>query len=45
MTSSHAARIITVLGPGDHLCSLYETEEEHRALLVPYPFRRWGDEA
>ena len=36
MTSGHAARMITVLGPGDHLCCLYETEEEHRAVLAPY---------
>ena len=24
------------LRPGDHLCCLYETEEEHRALVTPY---------
>jgi two-component system cell cycle sensor histidine kinase/response regulator CckA len=24
------------LKPGDHLCCLYETEEEHRALLTPF---------
>ena len=24
------------LEPGDHLCCLYETEEEHRALLTPF---------
>jgi PAS domain-containing protein len=24
------------LGPGDHLCCLYETEEEHRAVLTPF---------
>jgi PAS domain S-box-containing protein len=36
MTSGHAARMITGLGPGDHLCCLYETEEEYRAVLAPY---------
>lgn len=24
------------MGPGDHLCVLYKTEEEHRALIIPY---------
>lgn len=24
------------LKPGDHLCSIYETEEEHRAILMPF---------
>jgi len=24
------------LGPGDHLCCIYETEEEHRAVLTPF---------
>ena len=27
---------ITALEPGDHLCVLCETEEEHRALLTPF---------
>ncbi|NBD35586.1 MAG: PAS domain S-box protein, partial [Chloroflexi bacterium] len=27
---------ITNLEPGDHLCCMYETEEEHRAVLTPY---------
>jgi len=27
---------IADLGPGDHLCYLYETEEEHRAVLTPF---------
>ncbi len=27
---------ITDLKPGDHLCCLYETEEEHRAILTPF---------
>ncbi len=27
---------VTDLGPGDHLCQIYETEQEHRALLTPY---------
>jgi len=29
-------RAITDLKPGDHLCCLYETEEEHRAVLTPF---------
>jgi len=29
-------RTIADLGPGDHLCCLYETEEEHRAVLTPF---------
>lgn len=29
-------RSIYDLRPGSHLCCLYETEEEHRALLAPY---------
>jgi len=36
MTSSYTLRLITDLRPADHLCCLYETEEEHRALLAPY---------
>lgn len=28
--------MIRDLKPADHLCCLYETEEEHRALLAPY---------
>ncbi len=27
---------ISALYPGDHLCCIYETEEEHQALLTPY---------
>lgn len=27
---------ITELKPGDHLCILYKTEEEHKALITPY---------
>lgn len=27
---------ISKLNPGDHLCCIYETDEEHRALLTPY---------
>ncbi|MBI4573181.1 MAG: MEDS domain-containing protein [candidate division NC10 bacterium] len=27
---------LTDLRPGDHLCCLYETEEEHRAVLLPF---------
>jgi hypothetical protein len=29
-------RTIADLGPGDHLCCLYETEEEYRAMLMPF---------
>jgi HD-GYP domain-containing protein (c-di-GMP phosphodiesterase class II) len=29
-------RTIADLEPGDHLCCLYETEEEHRAVLTPF---------
>lgn len=29
-------RAIAELKPGDHLCCLYENEDEHRALLTPY---------
>ena len=27
---------IAGLSPGDHLCCIYETEGEHRALLTPF---------
>jgi PAS domain S-box-containing protein len=36
MIFPYTLRNITDLRPGDHLCCLYETEEEHRALLTPY---------
>ncbi|NVM57806.1 MAG: MEDS domain-containing protein [Desulfobacterales bacterium] len=36
MESGYLSPTLTELGPGDHLCSLYETEEEHRALLTPF---------
>jgi len=36
VTSSRSVRSIGDLGPGDHLCCLYETEEEHRAVLTPF---------
>ena len=36
MTSNYSSHMIAVLTPGDHLCCLYETEEEYRALLVPF---------
>ncbi|MBI1749114.1 MAG: MEDS domain-containing protein [Acidobacteria bacterium] len=29
-------RSLSDLKPGDHLCGLFETEEEHRALLTPF---------
>jgi PAS domain S-box-containing protein len=34
--SSRSVRTIGDVGPGDHLCCLYETEEEHRAVLTPF---------
>jgi PAS domain S-box-containing protein len=36
MKTINAPRAISDLCPGHHLCCLYETEEEHRALLAPY---------
>ena len=35
-THTYTTRTITDLKPGDHLCQIYETEEEHRNLLTPY---------
>jgi len=32
----HHIPTITGLAAGDHLCCLYETEEEHRAVLTPF---------
>jgi PAS domain S-box-containing protein len=36
MTKASFPRAIDELGPGDHLCCIYETEEEHRAVLTPF---------
>jgi PAS domain S-box-containing protein len=36
MKTANAPRVVSDLRPGNHLCCLYETEEEHRALLTPY---------
>lgn len=36
MGEEHDITDIAGLRPGDHLCCLYETEEEHRALVTPY---------
>jgi PAS domain S-box-containing protein len=36
MTREHFPRTIGDLRPGDHLCCLYETEEEHRSVLIPF---------
>jgi DNA-binding response OmpR family regulator/signal transduction histidine kinase len=36
VTDTQSLRTIGNLGPGDHLCCLYETEEEHRAVLTPF---------
>ncbi len=32
----HDVKNLGDLRPGDHLCCLFETEEEHRALVTPY---------
>ena len=34
--ASRTLNTIADLQPGDHLCCLYETEEEHRAVVVPF---------
>ncbi|MBI4862139.1 MAG: MEDS domain-containing protein [Candidatus Riflebacteria bacterium] len=36
MGRSHPTRALGDLSPGDHLCLLYETDEEHRTIMVPY---------
>jgi PAS domain S-box-containing protein len=36
MRNMVSIRRVTDLGAGDHLCCIYETEEDHRALLTPY---------
>ncbi len=36
MIHTYFPRTIADLQPGDHLCCLYETEEEHRAVLTPF---------
>jgi DNA-binding NarL/FixJ family response regulator len=36
MTHNHALWAMTDLHPGDQLCCLYKTEEEHRAMLTPF---------
>jgi PAS domain S-box-containing protein len=33
---NHSPRAIADLGPGDHLCCIYETEEEHRSVVTPF---------
>jgi PAS domain S-box-containing protein len=35
-TSGSPLTEIAKLNPGDHLCCIYETEEEHRTVLTPY---------
>ena len=35
-TSTTLHTEVSNLQPGDHLCCIYETDEEHRALLTPY---------
>ena len=36
MTHIHSEQTVADLAPGDHLCCLYETEEEHRALVTAF---------
>ena len=36
MSSARTSHDITDLAPGDHLCWLYDTEEEHRAVITPF---------
>jgi len=35
-SQAHGLRTLADLEPGDHICCLYETEEEHRAVLTPF---------
>jgi PAS domain S-box-containing protein len=36
MKDTHSLRTIADLKSGDHRCCIYETEEEHRAVLAPF---------
>jgi PAS domain S-box-containing protein len=36
MKQTDSLRAIVELGPGDHLCCIYQTEAEHRAVLTPF---------
>ncbi len=36
MKPTYLLRTLAGLEPGDHLCCIYEAEEEHRALLTPF---------
>jgi chemotaxis family two-component system response regulator Rcp1 len=36
VTWVHSLGTMAHLGPGDHLCCIYETEEEHRTVLTPF---------
>jgi hypothetical protein len=36
MTHIHSQQTLPDLAPGNHLCCLYETEEEHRALVTAF---------
>jgi signal transduction histidine kinase len=33
---THSLRAIANLQPGDHLCCIYQSEDEHRAVLTPF---------
>ena len=36
MSRTRTIHGITDLAPGDHLCWVYDTEEEHRAVITPF---------
>ena len=36
MEFKYLLRTLAELEPGDHLCCIYETEEEHRSLVTPF---------
>ncbi len=36
MTNCHSLHAIENVKPGDHLCCIYETDEEHRQILTPF---------
>jgi hypothetical protein len=36
MITTAPLRTITDLEPGNHLCCLYETDEQHRAVITPF---------
>ncbi len=36
MTRAHSSGIVADLAPGDHICCLYETEDQYRAAIAPF---------